>query len=80
MKKIIEKRFCDVCKKEINQDNPGILSVNVPVIFYTEQTEGRETTPYLVYEEMDLCLAHYERVFPLRARGAQGINEYFFEE
>lgn len=69
---VIEKCICDVCKKEVEK----IIMVNYPVIFHTEQTEGRSCNPYISKEKLDLCDECAERVLMLDGCGAQGVNSY----
>lgn len=69
---------CDVCGHDNDQDNP-VSTVKIPVVFETEQTEGRPTKPYISHETIDLCKQCVSRVieqFPLRATGCQGHNSY----
>ena len=72
MRLVIEKCICDVCKKEVER----ITTVNYPVIFHTEQTEGRSCSPYISKEKLDLCDECAERVLMLDGWGAQGVNSY----
>lgn len=68
---------CDICKEQNKVENKV-----VPVIFHTEQTEGRTTEPYLVFEKIDVCEKCYEFILNhnciLNAYGAQGHNTYTF--
>lgn len=68
----IEKCICDVCKKEVEK----ITTVNYPVIFHTDQTEGRSCSPYISQEKLDLCNECTERILMLDGWGAQGVNSY----
>ena len=43
MKKTVEHFFCDICGKE----EKDVKHLNYPVIFQTEQTEGRSVEPYI---------------------------------
>ena len=72
MRLVIEKCICDICKKEVER----ITTVNYPVIFHTEQTEGRSCSPYISKEKLDLCDECAERVLMLDGWGAQGVNSY----
>lgn len=72
MRLVIEKCICDVCKNEVEK----ITTVNYPVIFHTEQTEGRSCSPYISKEKLDLCDECAERVLMLDGWGAQGVNSY----
>ena len=51
MKETIEKYFCDICGKE----EKDIKHINYPVIFQTEQTEGRSVEPYISNTNIDVC-------------------------
>lgn len=55
------------------------LKQTVQVVFTTEQTEGRPTSPHLSSETMDLCDSCAQRLierWPIRGAGAQGHNTY----
>ena len=69
---VIEKCICDVCKKEVEK----VTEVNYPVIFHTDQTEGRSCIPYISKEKLDLCDECAEKLLILHGWGAQGINQY----
>ena len=75
MKQTIEKTFGDICKKEVE-----CKRVKVPVIFHTEQTEGRAVKPYFSEVTIDICKECAEKAFRLHANGAQGYNSYWIEE
>ena len=72
MRLVIEKCICDVCKKEVEK----IITVNYPVIFHTDQTEGRSCSPYISKEKLDLCNECTKRILMLDGWGAQGVNSY----
>ena len=72
MRFVIEKCICDVCKKEVER----ITTVNYPVIFHTEQTDGRSCNPYISKEKLDLCNECTKRILMLDGWGAQGVNSY----
>ena len=68
---------CDICKTVLRHDNHAI---DIPVVFNTEQTEGYPCKPYLTHERLDLCDACYSAyldAFPLKASGAQGVNQFY---
>lgn len=71
MKLTKEIAVCDICKSESN-----IISVNYPVFFYTEQTEGRPVKPYISQQKLDLCDKCLRKVTKITATGAMGYNEY----
>lgn len=69
---------CDVCLAK------DASSRTVPVVFITEQTEGRHIKPSAVKgnEKIDICNACFEHMLTnremLTAAGAQGFNRYWF--
>ncbi len=65
--------FCDVCRKE-----SPVEQISYPVLFTTEQNEGRGVTPYLSLEQLDMCPECKEKVIRLGGNGAQGHNNYYF--
>ena len=76
MRKTIEVVKCDVCG--ISNEATEIMQVKYPVIFTTDQTEGRPTKPYVSMELIDLCDSCAKAVLKLEGQGAQGHNEYRF--
>lgn len=72
MKKTIEKFYCDVCGAECKD----IKQINYPVVFYTDQTEGRSCNPYISNEKIDVCDNCCKQILKVSGRGAQGVNEY----
>ncbi len=71
MKKTVEQYFCDVCKKEA-----VTVPINYPVIFHTDQTEGRGCSPYISQEKLDVCDECRKHMLLLHGWGAQGCNDY----
>lgn len=70
----ITKHTCDLCEGPATK-----LQQRVPVVFLTEQTEGRSCSPYLTIETLDLCEKCFQQIVgrcPLTAHGAQGHNTY----
>ena len=72
--------YCDVCKKEAKVDNKSL-----PVIFTTEQTEGRGVKPYLTTSKLDICESCENHIVQGRgnflwAHGAMGYNTYYFKD
>lgn len=68
---------CDICKATIS--TPKKERDKIPVVFLTEQTEGRYTTPHITFETMDICDTCKQKLIadmPLVAEGAQGYNRY----
>ena len=79
MKKVIVKYYCDVCGEETNNEEDKL-----PVIFLTEQNEGRGCHPYLTKDNIVLCDKCKETMLVdgkfIYAEGAMGSNKYFFKE
>ena len=72
---------CDIRKCDA-KDNPVTQGVKLQVIFTTDQTEGRSTSPYLTFATVDICGKCMSRVLQgeaIFAEGAQGYNEYYFK-
>ena len=67
---------CDLCGNEIRKDE--YITVKYPVIFTTEQNEGRCCQPYIDYENLDLCINCQKKVLKVCGDGAQGNNRYEF--
>ena len=59
------------------------IKTSLQVIFRTEQTEGRSSTPYLQNVTVDLCTDCLNRIIDeqkyVSAVGDQGYNEFFFQ-
>lgn len=72
MKTNVVKVTCDLCSKETKE----YTEVNYPVLFFTEQNEGRATTPYISQQKMDLCPSCLDKAVVIHGRGAQGWNKY----
>ena len=69
---IVKKSIiCDCCKKE-----KPTQKVKYPVLFTTEQTEGRAVAPYISYQELDLCESCIRLNVGIAGSGAMGYNEY----
>ena len=68
--------MCDICGAEFAEQR----SVNVPVVWTTEQIEGRSCQPYYRNERLDLCEDCADRVHVVKATGAQGRNHYVFRK
>lgn len=69
--KIIKQTFCDICKNEAE-----VQSIKYPVIFHTEQDEGRTVKPYVSYETIDMCQECLHKALVIQGYGAQGVNHY----
>ena len=66
--------ICDICKNKVENDK--CLTVKFPVVFTTEQTEGRSTKPYISYNELDLCINCQKKILTVQGQGAQGYNSF----
>lgn len=73
MRKQIEICTCDICHKERD-----VQEVTYPVLLITDQTEGRNTTPYISYEKIDMCAECQRKAINVKGWGAQGYNTYNF--
>lgn len=79
---------CDVCKKTLattpihHEDIPNRELITVR--FDTEQDEGRSCKPYLQEVKIHICRGCKERIAKsgryLGASGAQGYNNYYFND
>lgn len=63
--------ICDCCKLE-----KPTQKVKYPVLFLTEQTEGRSVTPYISYQDLDMCQDCMRVNITISGTGAMGYNEY----
>lgn len=74
--------YCDVCKAVLPYSFEKDFNKKIPVIFTTEQTEGRSVEAYFQYEEIDICKECEKRALSgeaIFASGAQGYNTYQFK-
>jgi len=67
---------CDICGKEIELCNGGLIEAKVPARFMTEQNEGRYVDPYYYEVEIDLCQECANKGLRIDASGAMGYNNY----
>lgn len=74
MRKEIVVYSCDICgnQKELKE----IKQINYPVIFTTDQTEGRSCDPYISQEKIDVCQDCLSKICRVCGEGAQGFNKY----
>ena len=74
--------ICDICGNEIsaykNCVTPQDHKVTVPVIFHTNQEDGRPVEPYISFESIDICNECLMKLTNLHADGCQGYNKYFW--
>lgn len=76
MKESIEIITCDLCGSKVD----GIVNVSYPVLFMTDQNEGRSCVPYIEEKKLDLCPECLEKSCRITAQGAQGYNIYFMRK
>lgn len=69
----IEVVTCDVCRKRIDGK---VVSGIFPVIFHTDQTEGRGCDPYLTWQTLDMHEDCVIKATNIHGSGAQGYNDY----
>ena len=78
MKKVTVEYYCDICDQKTNNEEEKL-----PVIFLTEQNEGRSCYPYLTKDDIVLCDKCKEKMLLegkfVFAEGAMGSNKYFFK-
>jgi len=72
VKKVSEIFVCDICKRE----EVKMQSINYPVLFLTEQTEGRAVPAYISQTKLDVCQECLPKIVKLQASGAMGNNTY----
>lgn len=71
---------CDICKCTCTK---SYIEEKMPVIFHTEQNEGRSCQPYLEFSKLDVCEVCYSKILKgasIHAQGAQGYNTYSLRE
>lgn len=65
--------------RESGETLPVWKSLTLPVVFLTEQNEGRSSKPYFDNAKIDVCPECYKRLleeYPITGYGAQGYNTY----
>ena len=67
----LEEVTCDICHKV-----KPCLQVDYPVVFLTDQTEGRPCKPYIATQSLDICPECATGSLSITALGAQGHNCY----
>lgn len=72
MKKVTEVYICDICGEEKIE----VQTINYPVLFITEQTEGRSTDSYISQQNIDVCKMCLGKVVKIQGEGAMGYNNY----
>ena len=76
-----EEYFCDICKSQV-QDSRN-LKKEIQVIFNCNQTDGYPCPRYLDEVRIDICnkcLTRRLKGDSIFAHGAQGHNDYYFQE
>lgn len=68
------KHYCDICGNEIPSED--YIKIKYPVIFYTDQTEGRSCAPYIDETTLEVCIPCAKKILRVTATGAQGLNYY----
>lgn len=63
---------CDICGKE----DKSCVSINYPVMFFSDQTEGRSCEPYISQEVIDVCDSCIKKIIRVKGYGVQGHNNY----
>lgn len=69
---------CDI--KDCNSEKE-VKTVEIQVIFTSDQTEGRSCNPYLSKQKFDMCQNCLDKLLKgnyVFAYGAQGYNTYYF--
>lgn len=74
MRKMIEETYCDICSEK-----RPVKEIDYPVIFHTEQTEGRLVDPYIFQQKLEVCDECIRKIAVLHGEGAMGYNEYNIE-
>lgn len=66
---------CDLCGTE--HEEKDIAHVKMPVLFTTEQNEGKPVKPYVSEDcTLDLCASCLDRALTIEATGCMGFNRY----
>lgn len=66
---------CDICRKETQ----NFKTINYPVLFLTDQTDGSGVKPYISQQKLDVCQDCLYKIIMLKGRGAMGNNTYIIE-
>lgn len=72
MRKSIEIVTCDLCGAQ----GEDVVSIKYPVVFLTEQNEGRPCKSYVNISDIDVCPDCKKRILRVNATGCMGFNEY----
>ena len=71
MKKTTEHYYCDICGEEAQ-----VVTISYPVIFHTEQAEGKECTPFVSSTRLDMCVNCQKQALIVHGRGVPGRHKY----
>ena len=71
MRTTVEVIKCDLCGSEAD-----CISVNYPVVFTSDQTEGRPCKPYVSQQKIDVCHKCKGKILRVTGYGAMGFNKY----
>lgn len=72
MVKTVTKTYCDICEKETSNG----LNISYPIIWLTDETEGRSTIPYISNKKIDVCRECASKILKVSGSGAMGFNKY----
>lgn len=64
---------CDVCGKIIENNSQ---KYKIPILFTTEQAEGRSCKPYIDFYQVDICNECLLNSTNIEGSGAMGFNKY----
>jgi len=78
VEEVITKIYrCDLCQIELEEEGQLMQGLSFPVLFTTEQTEGRPVKPYITRDTFDLCEQCLDEAVTITGSGAQGYNRYY---
>jgi ribosome-binding protein aMBF1 (putative translation factor) len=66
---------CDICGKIIKNNLQKYI---IPILFTTEQTEGRNHKPYIDFKQLDVCDECLLNSTNITGCGCMGYNKYKF--
>lgn len=65
---------CDICGTEVDQY--AVFHAELPVMFTTNQNDGKPHDPYVDVAHVDLCPDCLDRCVTVEASGMMGVNKY----
>lgn len=74
MRKEEIKYFCDICKKETDEED--CLTVNYPVICTTDQTNKFVLMSYIEQRQIDICRHCAGEVLKITVSASQRFGDY----